>query len=98
VRLIQRAVSDFVKIYVTIDMDVFDPGFAPGVGNPEPDGMCPDLFFAILTGVCDERLAGLDLVELSPGCDNGATSALGAKALFEAICAKEAARSKTAGN
>jgi agmatinase len=95
VRLVQRAVSDFVKLYVTIDMDVFDPGFAPGVGNPEPDGMWPDLFFAILSGVCDERLAGLDLVELSPGCDNGATAALGAKVIFEAICATEAAKSKT---
>ena len=94
VRLVQRAVSDFVKLYVTIDMDVFDPGFAPGVGNPEPDGMWPDLFFAILSGVCDERLAGLDLVELSPGCDNGATAALGAKVIFEAICATEAAKSK----
>jgi agmatinase len=95
VRLVQRAVSDFAKLYVTIDMDVFDPGFAPGVGNPEPDGMWPDLFFAILSGVCDERLAGLDLVELSPGCDNGATAALGAKVIFEAICATEAAKSKT---
>ena len=98
VRLVRKAVSDFGKLYVTIDMDVFDPGFAPGVGNPEPDGMWPDLFFAILTGVCDERLAGLDLVELSPGCDNGATAALGAKVLFEAICATEATRRKTAGD
>jgi agmatinase len=96
-RLVRRAVSEFGKLYVTIDMDVFDPGFAPGVGNPEPDGMWPDLFFTILTAVCDERLAGLDLVELSPNCDNGATAVLAAKALFEAICAAESARSKTSG-
>jgi len=96
-RLVRRAVSEFGKLYVTIDMDVFDPGFAPGVGNPEPDGMWPDLFFTILTGLCDERLVGLDLVELSPPCDNGITAALAAKVLFEAICATEAARSKNAG-
>jgi len=96
-RLVRRAVSDFGKLYVTIDMDAFDPGFAPGVGNPEPDGMWPDLFFTILTGLCDERLAGLDLVELSPNCDNGVTATLAAKVLFEAICAAEAERSKTAG-
>ena len=95
VRLIRRAVSDFMKLYVTIDMDAFDPGFAPGVGNPEPDGMWPDLFFSILAAVCDERLAGLDLVELSPSCDNGATAALGAKVIFEAISATETAKSKT---
>jgi len=97
VRLVRRAVSDFGKLYVTIDIDVVDPGFAPGVENPEPDGMWPDLCFSLLTGVCDERLVGLDLVELSPPCDNGVTAALGAKMLFEAICASEAARSKSEG-
>ena len=95
-RLVRRAASEFEKLYVTIDMDTFDPGFAPGVGNPEPDGMWPDLFFTILTGLCDERLAGLDLVELSPPCDNGVTAVLAAKVIFEALCAAEAARGKTA--
>jgi len=94
--LIRQAVSDFPQLYVTIDMDAFDPGFAPGVGNPEPDGMWPDLFFTILTKICDERLAGMDLVELSPNCDSGVTAALAAKILFEAISAAEAARIKTA--
>jgi agmatinase len=96
-RLVRRAVSEFGKLYVTIDMDAFDPGFAPGVGNPEPDGIWPDLFFTILTALCDERLAGLDLVELTPNCDNGVTAALAAKVLFEAICAAESARGKTSG-
>ncbi|MGB9023646.1 MAG: agmatinase [Candidatus Bathyarchaeia archaeon] len=93
-RIVRRALSDFKKLYVTIDMDVLDPGFAPGVGNPEPDGMWPDLFFSIVTGICDERLAGLDLVELSPEHDSGITAPLAAKTIFEAICATEAARSK----
>ena len=93
-RIVRRALSDFKKLYMTIDMDVLDPGFAPGVGNPEPDGMWPDLFFSIVTGICDERLAGLDLVELSPEHDSGITAPLAAKTIFEAICATEAARSK----
>lgn len=97
VRLVRRAISDFGKLYVTMDMDVVDPGFAPGVGNPEPDGMWPDLCFSLIAGVCDERLVGLDLVELSPFCDNGVTAAVGAKVLFEAICASEAARGKAEG-
>jgi agmatinase len=96
-RLIRRAVSNFGKLYVTVDMDVFDPGFAPGVGNPEPDGLWPDLFFTILTALCDERLAGLDLVELSPNYDTGVTAVLAAKILFEAICAAESARRKSSG-
>jgi agmatinase len=94
-RLIRRAVSNFGKLYVTVDMDVFDPGFAPGVGNPEPDGLSPDLFFTILTALCDERLAGLDLVELSPNYDTGVTAVIAAKILFEAICAAESARRKS---
>ncbi len=93
-RIVRRALSDFGKLYVTVDVDALDPGFAPGVGNPEPDGMWPDLFLSIITGICDERLAGLDLVELSPEHDTGITAPLAAKAIFEAICATEAARSK----
>jgi agmatinase len=94
---IRQAISQFEKLYVTIDMDVFDPGFAPGVGNPEPDGMWPSLFLTILVALCDERVAGLDLVELCPNCDNGVTAPLAAKVLFEAICAVESANSKNAG-
>jgi len=94
-RLVRRAVSEFGKLYMSVDMDVFDPAFAPGVGNPEPDGMWPDLCLSILTGVCDERLIGLDVVEVSPQYDTGITAALAAKILFEAICAAEAARSKS---
>ncbi len=94
-RLVQGAVSDFQKLYVTIDIDVLDPAFAPGVGNPEPDGMSPDLCFNIVTRVCDERLVGLDLAEVSPLYDTGITATLGAKILFEAICAAERARTES---
>lgn len=94
-RLIRLAVADFGKLYVTIDMDVFDPAFAPGVGNPEPDGMSPDLCFTILARACDEGLAGLDLVEVSPHYDNGITAALASKTIFEAMCASESAKTKS---
>jgi agmatinase len=94
-RMVRAAVSDFGKLYVTIDIDVLDPGFAPGVGNPEPDGMSPDVCLSILARACDERLAGLDLVEVSPHYDTGITAALAAKIVFEAMCAAEAGRSKS---
>lgn len=94
-RLVRAAVSDFPKLYVTVDIDVLDPGFAPGVGNPEPDGMSPDLCLSILNRVCDERLVGLDLVEVSPHLDTGITATVAAKILFEAICATESATAKT---
>ncbi len=94
-QVIQSAVADFHRLYVTVDMDVLDPAFAPGVGNPEPDGMSPDLCFSILSRACDERLAGIDLVEVAPHYDNGITAALAAKIVFEVISATEAARIKS---
>lgn len=94
-RMIRAAVSDFQRLYITIDIDVLDPGFAPGVGNPEPDGMSPDICLSILARACDERLMGLDVAEVSPHYDSGITAALAAKILFEAVCAAEAGRSKS---
>ena len=92
-RLIQSAVANYERLYVTVDMDVFDPAFAPGVGNPEPDGMSPDLCFTILSH-CAEKLAGFDLVEITPHHDRGITAVLAAKLVFEVISASEAARTK----
>jgi len=91
-RLVRAATSDLKRLYVTIDIDVLDPGFAPGTGNPEPDGMSPDLCLSLLARVCDERLIGFDVVEVSPHYDTGITAVLAAKILFEAICAAEASR------
>lgn len=73
-------------IYVTIDIDVVDPGAAPGVGTPEPGGITPqELFDAIhLLGRC--RVVGCDIVELCPPADSGAvTATLVAKAVREAL-------------
>lgn len=91
-RAVRTALSGFERIYVTVDMDVFDPAFAPGVGNPEADGLSPDQVLSIISGVCDERVAGLDVVEVAPNYDTGATAVLASKVLFEAICAVEASR------
>lgn len=50
-------------IYLTVDMDVFDPSHAPEVGTPEPEGMNPKEFNGILERVCSHNLAGMDIVE-----------------------------------
>ncbi len=50
-------------IYITVDMDVFDPGFAPEVGTPEPNGMKPADFFEILEKVCKNNIIGMDIAE-----------------------------------
>ena len=66
------------KVYLTIDIDVIDPGFAPGTGTPEPFGITP---FDVLTLIDEiaERLVGFDVVEVSPAYDHGETAMLAAK-------------------
>jgi len=77
---------DAERIYLSVDMDVLDPAFAPAVQNPEPDGLSTGTFLDILCGVCDRRVAALDVVEVAPHYDRGATAVQAAKAVFEALC------------
>jgi agmatinase len=88
---VKKTLADCKSIYLTIDMDVFDPAFAPAVQNPEPDGLSTEVFFDLLEGLCDDRITALDLVEVAPHYDSGGTAALAAKTLFEALCNVERA-------
>jgi len=73
-------------IYVTLDIDVVDPAFAPGTGTPEPGGcMAAEVIEAVhlLQGL---NVVGLDLVEVSPVYDQSErTSLLAAKLVRESI-------------
>ena len=75
------------NIYVSIDIDVIDPAFAPGTGWPEPLGRHPtqlSAFFAS-SGV-KKKLKGFDIVEVSPPKDvNNITSRLAARLVLELI-------------
>ena len=73
-------------IYVSIDLDVMDPAFAPAVGNPEANGMSSREILEFIYCLDDFKLTGFDIVELIPTYDNGSTSALAAKLLSELIC------------
>jgi agmatinase len=90
---VKGAVTDCRRTYVTIDMDVLDPAYAPAVQNPEPDGLSTREALELICGLCDERLVGLDLVEVTPPYDHGVTAIQAAKILFEALCQTEKARS-----
>ncbi len=86
-----RRVSSFLgrfrHAYVTVDIDVLDPAFAPGVGNPEPDGLSTDELLSLVGSSMVRNLSGLDLVEVSPQLDSGQTAAVGAKVILEAVAA-----------
>jgi len=77
------------RIYLSIDADVIDPGYAPGVGNPEPFGLEPrDMRAAIRMAA--PHVCGFDIVEISPGYDHGESAILGARLVREFIAAKSA--------
>jgi agmatinase len=54
-------------VFLTVDVDVLDPAFAPGTGTPEPGGMSlVDLLWAVRTIAAAVELAGADVVEVIP--------------------------------
>jgi agmatinase len=76
-------------IYLSIDIDVIDPGMAPGTGTPEPGGMLTrELLRAIRRIVGKVPLAGMDIVEVSPPYDHAdVTAAAAHRCALEAISA-----------
>jgi len=77
-------VSEIIKditgsVYLTIDLDVFDPAFAPEVGTPEPEGMGPKEFFRILEKIPAKNLIGMDIVECASDRINTPAAVLGAQ-------------------
>jgi len=76
-------------IYLSLDIDVIDPGMAPGTGTPEPGGMLTrEILRAVRQVVAAVDLAGMDVVEVSPPYDHAETTAMAAnRAILEAISA-----------
>lgn len=67
-RWIDKAVSKLTRnVYITIDLDAFDPSLLPATGTPEPGGLGWYDVMALLTKVCKKRnVVGFDVVELCP--------------------------------
>ena len=84
-RLLKDAISSFDKLYVSIDLDVVDPAFAPGVGNPEAVGITSRELFDMITSLENKKIVGSDVVELNPSFDYGSTSSLAAKMISTII-------------
>lgn len=68
---IQEAVSKLDEnVYVTIDLDVFDPSVIPSTGTPEPGGLLWYDVLDLLKAVCaQKKVRGFDVVELKPDCN-----------------------------
>jgi agmatinase len=86
---IAEALDGADAIYLSVDIDVVDPGLAPGTGTPEPGGLLTrELLRAIRRIVGAVELAGMDIVEVSPPYDHAETTAMIAnRVALEAISA-----------
>ncbi|MGA7924060.1 MAG: agmatinase [Thermoplasmata archaeon] len=72
------------RVYISLDIDAIDPAYAAGTGTPEPFGLTPrDVKWAIDQAA--PRLAGMDVMEVSPHYDQGNTSGLAARLIREAM-------------
>jgi agmatinase len=72
-------------VYLTLDLDVLDPAFAPAVSTPEPGGLSTLDLLRILRGLRGLNLKGFDVVEVVPPFDTGITAFAAARAIYELL-------------
>jgi agmatinase len=96
---IEQALDGPEVIYLSVDIDVIDPGMAPGTGTPEPGGMLTrELLRAVRQIVGRVELAAMDIVEVSPPFDHAEVTAAAAhRCILEAISALAARRREAGG-
>ncbi len=81
------------KVYVTVDLDAFDPALLPATGTPEPDGMSWRQVNDLFRRVCREReVVGFDVVELCPHEAHHASDFFAAKLVHRMLSEVFAAR------
>jgi agmatinase len=83
------AMDDCDGIFLSVDIDVCDPGHAPGTGTPEPGGLSARELLDAVRRICYELpVVGMDIVEVSPPFDHAdITALLGNRVVLEALSA-----------
>jgi agmatinase len=74
---ITERVAD-LPVYLSVDIDVLDPAFAPGTGTPEAGGLTSRELLRVLRGLASLHLVGADVVEVAPAYDHAEVTALAA--------------------
>jgi len=88
-KVLENKINLFEKIYISIDIDGFDPAYAPGTGTPEVMGLSPFEVYNFIHKIPRSKVVGFDLVEVNPNQDSGGiTSILAAKTIFELLLLK----------
>jgi agmatinase len=84
---LEIALDDCDTIFLSVDIDVVDPGMAPGTGTPEPGGLTARQLLDSVRQICrDAPVGGLDIVEVSPPYDcSNITAMLAGRVALEAL-------------
>lgn len=69
---------DEKPVYVSVDIDVLDPAFAPGTGTPEPGGLSSRELLYLIRGLAPLNIVGADVVEVAPAYDHADITSLAA--------------------
>jgi agmatinase len=77
VRRVRERIGD-ASVYLSVDIDVLDPAFAPGTGTPEIGGFTSRELLALVRGLPGDQLVAADVVEVSPAYDHAEITALAA--------------------
>lgn len=81
-----RQATGGAPIYLSIDIDVLDPAFAPGTGTPEAGGITSRELLSIIRGMRDLPIVGMDVVEVAPAYDHAQiTGVAAAHAIYEVL-------------
>jgi agmatinase len=82
-----RQVVGQAHVYLSLDIDVLDPAFAPGTGTPEAGGWSSREAIAVIRGLAGIQIAGADVVEVAPAYDHAEVTAIAAaNIVFELLC------------
>lgn len=84
------------RLYVSIDIDVLDPAFAPATGTPESGGMTSRELLGVLRGLRGNQIVAADIVEVAPAYDHAAITAVAAANLaYEFVSIMSAQRERS---
>ncbi|HUK84767.1 MAG TPA: agmatinase, partial [Candidatus Acidoferrum sp.] len=91
---LKEKLESYDNLYLTVDMDVLDPAFAPAVQNPEPEGISTTQLLDLVLAQCSKRVIGFDVTEIAPIYDQGVSSTVATKVIFEMLCQLEKSEKK----
>lgn len=94
-RRYRSILSNIGKVYISVDLDILDPAFAPGVGTPEPGGISSNKLLHMLRQLKGKEIAGFDIVELDPAYDHSGITAIAAASVFSTLVSVSSLKTAT---